>query len=288
MSFHASLERGFKHSLILAVMGVSACGTSAGVKEFELYAEAFASVADASDVVLNEIAAEERLMRRHAMDAKSPFGISHNFKRVDISTFAPSADPKLVASLRLAIDSVVAMNAVLLAYAQGRPLDLLKEELADLETIAADASKLAALGEGVTAVEAALKPIEAPLKVLASVGSREAFRTELIKSAQIIHAVLDAVLDNSTAAFTALTQSEFKALREGGSGQDTVKQDIATEREMLAEWLHLIELSQVALTQATAAVGQPSRDETDLINAARITGELGARVERIKRLSAMN
>ena len=57
---------------------------------------------------------------------------------------------------------------------------------------------------------------------------------------------------------------------------------------MLAEWLHLIELSQVALAKAVEAVGAPGGRNERLIEAAVLSGDLQARVDRIKRLSAAN
>jgi hypothetical protein len=273
-------------SLGLAIFALAGCGTTAGVQEFQTYASAFSSVVEASDSVLNEMAAEEKTKRIRVIDGNS---ISDTLERKDIPLFAPSADPPFVASVRFAVHSVAEMNGILLAYAEGRALDGLKEDVAGLQA--------AGLGFSATEVaEPAAKAINAEILVLGEVlsfasdiGSREAFRAELVKASGQINTVLDVVLNQSTTAYRTLTSSEFRALR-GSSPEQAVqiRQDIATEREMLAEWLYLIELSQVALNKAvSAATGSPDQN-TRLVEAALLTGDLRARAERIKRLAAEN
>jgi len=275
-----------KRSLGLAIFVLAGCGTTAGVQEFQTYASAFSSVVEASDSVLNEMAAEEKAKRIRVIDGNS---ISDTLERKDIPLFAPSADPPFVASVRFAVHSVAEMNGILLAYAEGRALDGLKEDVAGLQA--------AGLGFSATEVaEPAAKAINAEILVLGEVlsfasdiGSREAFRAELVKASGQINTVLDVVLNQSTTAYRTLTSSEFRALR-GSSPEQAVqiRQDIATEREMLAEWLYLIELSQVALNKAvSAATGSPDQN-TRLVEAALLTGDLRARAERIKRLAAEN
>jgi len=275
-----------KRSLGLAIFVLAGCGTTAGVQEFQTYASAFSSVVEASDSVLNEMAAEEKAKRIRVIDGNS---ISDTLERKDIPLFAPSADPPFVASVRFAVHSVAEMNGILLAYAEGRALDGLKEDVAGLQA--------AGLGFSATEVaEPAAKAINAEILVLGEVlsfasdiGSREAFRAELVKASDQINTVLDVVLNQSTTAYRTLTSSEFRALR-GSSPEQAVqiRQDIATEREMLAEWLYLIELSQVALNKAvSAATGSPDQN-TRLVEAALLTGDLRARAERIKRLAAEN
>ena len=275
-----------KRSLGLAIFVLAGCGTTAGVQEFQTYASAFSSVVEASDSVLNEMAAEEKAKRIRVIDGNS---ISDTLERKDIPLFAPSADPPFVASVRFAVHSVAEMNGILLAYAEGRALDGLKEDVAGLQA--------AGLGFSATEVaEPAAKAINAEILVLGEVlsfasdiGSREAFRAELVKASDQINTVLDVVLNQSTTAYRTLTSSEFPALR--GSSPELavqIRQDIATDREMLAEWLYLIELSQVALNKAvSAATGSPDQN-TRLVEAALLTGDLRARAERIKRLAADN
>ncbi len=278
-----------KRSIGAAVFALAGCGTTAGVQEFQTYATAFSSVVEASDSVLNEMAAEERVKRIRVIDAGAAGGISDTLERKDIPIFAPSADPPFVASMRFAVHSVADLNDILLAYAEGRALDGLKADAAGLQE--------AGLGFRVTDVaDPAAKAINAELEILGEVlgfasgiGSREAFRTELIKAADQINTVLDVVLGQSTTAYRTLTSSEFRALRGSTAAQaDQIRQDIATEREMLSEWLYLIELSQDALNQAVAAASSKPDQNTRLVEAAVLTGDLRARADRIKRLAAQN
>ncbi|WP_299655749.1 hypothetical protein [uncultured Tateyamaria sp.] len=271
--------------LLMAFSALANCGTTVAVREFTAYAEAFDGVVEASDTVLNEIAAEERLTRKRTIDRGS---VSNKFTRDDISIFAPSADPPFVASMRFAVQSVADLNGILLAYAQGRPLDVLKKDVNALQVSALGFEKQDT-GNGLSgALNGKIAVFEEALDVFAGIGSREAFRTELSKTAGKISDVLDVILDNAQVAFTALTASEFRALRGNPPNAAAIREDIATEREMLAEWLHLIELSQSALSQAVSAAGSSVDRNGRLIEAAVLSGDLRARVDRIKRLSAAN
>lgn len=271
--------------LLLGLCVLTSCGTTAAVREFTAYAEAFDGVVEASDAVLNEIAAEERLTRQRTIDRG---GVSDKFTRDDISVFAASADPPFVASMRFAVQSVADLNGILLAYAQGRPLDILKKDVNALQVSALGFEKLEA-GNGLSdAMKGKIAIVEEALAVFAGIGSREAFRTELGKTAGKISDVLDVILDNTQVAYTALTASEFRALRGNPPNASVIKADIATEREMLAEWLHLIELSQSALSKAVSAAAPSADRNARLIEAAVLSGDLRARVDRIKRLSAAN
>lgn len=271
--------------VLIAVLGLASCGTTAGVQEFTTYAEAFDGVVEASDVVLNELASEERATRVRSIDRGS---VSSKFDRKDITVFAPSADPPFVASIRFAVRAVADLNGILLAYAQGRPLDILKGDVAALQASALGFENVDTTDAASNALKGEIAILKEALDVLAGIGSREAFRTELIKTADRINAVFDVVLNNTQVAYTTLTASEFRALRGGGANAAAINEEIATEREMLAEWLHLIELSQVALAKAVKAAGTPGGRNERLIEAAVLSGDLQARVDRIKRLSAKN
>jgi len=271
--------------VLIGVWGLASCGTTAAVREFTTYAQAFDSVVEASDAVLNELASEERTTRIRSVDRGS---VSSKFDRKDITVFAPSADPPFVASIRFAVRSVSDLNGILLAYAQGRPLDILKGDVAALQASALGFEKVDATDAASKALKGEIAILKEALDIFAGIGSREAFRTELIKTADGINAVLDVVLNNSQVAYTTLTASEFRALRRGGASSAAINGEIATEREMLAEWLHLIELSQVALAKAVKAADTPGGRNERLIEAAVLSGDLQARVDRIKRLSAAN
>lgn len=276
------MRKFFLFPLLLILVG---CGTTAGVREFQTYSDAFAAVVEASDSVLNEIAAEERTKRIRALDGR---GISDKLERKDISTFAPSADPPFVASMRFAIHSVADMNNILLAYAEGRSLDALKKDVEDLRSAGLGFSVIETASAAVKEMNSGILILNEVLGVLGGIGSREAFRVELTKSSDKINAVLDVLLKHSTTTFRTLTTSERRELLSNASNASEIRKKIATEREMLAEWLHLIELSQVALNKAVqASSAQPDRNGR-LVEAAVLTGDLRARAERIKRLAAQN
>jgi len=270
--------------VILSVLVLAGCGTTAGVQEFQTYATAFDSVVEASDSVLNEMAAEERAKRIRVIDGG---GISDTLNRSDIPIFAPSADPPFVASVRFAVHAVAELNAVLLAYAEGRALSGLKADVASLQEAGIGFSAVETTDAAAKAVNVEIAALGEVLDFAGGIGSREAFRQELVKAADQINNLLDVVLNQSTTAYRTLTSSEFRALR-GATGDEAaaIRQAIATEREMLAEWLYLIELSQSALNEAvTAAAGAPGQNAR-LIEAGLIAGDLRARADRIKRLSA--
>nr|WP_321462226.1 hypothetical protein [uncultured Cohaesibacter sp.] len=278
-----------KFLLVLVALTVAGCATSSGVREFQTYAKIFDEVVEASDTVLNEMAAQERKQRIRALDGKS---ISDRLERADISVFAPSADPPFVASLRFAVQSVATMNGVLLAYAEGQALEVMKEDVKQLQAAGIGFETLQTSDLVSPLLVTRISQLEEGLDVLIGIGSREAFRKELASSSDKINNLLDVVLSHSTIAFRTLTSSEFREYQTvqftNAARAAELRQKIATKREMLAEWLHLIELSQQALNKAIAASAEKSGLEYRLVNTAVLLGDMKARADRIKRLAAQN
>jgi len=269
---------------------LAGCGTTAAVREFQTYALAFDAVQEASDAVLTEIAASERKSRIDLIDNDKTGGISDELKPANIAIFAPNADPKFVGSMRFAVNSVAQFNDVMLAYAEGRALGILGSEISSLrsagvgfETPAKDS------GTAVTDISKSIKGLNIALELLAGVGSREAFRTQLKASGQELDAVLAVLIKHSDVAFKLLTGDDFGDLRIAvqidKSAVSEIRDKIAKDREMLAEWLYLIQLSRAALAEALAAIGAPQSSSARLVEAAVIAGDLRARAERIKRLA---
>jgi len=69
---------------LLVFVALIGCGTTAGVREFQSYAQAFRAVEAASDVVLAKMAAAERMQETALIDGLSPHGISATLGRDQI------------------------------------------------------------------------------------------------------------------------------------------------------------------------------------------------------------
>jgi len=272
---------------LLVFVALIGCGTTAGVREFQSYARAFAAVEAASDVVLAKIAAAERAQSVALIDELSPDGISGRLPRENIVIFAPSADTPYVASVRYAIRSVLQFNDVMLAYAEGRAVGVLKGQIRDIQ--AAGIGFIAPEAAQQTALSAALPALNTALEALAGAGSREAFRAEMRDSADELDTVLEGILNSSETAFATLAGPDFTALRairsQSSKPAEAIRVRIAKKRELLAEWLHLVQLSRAALADAVASIDAPQSGSAQLVEAAVIAGDIMARADMVRRLA---
>jgi len=269
---------------------LSGCGTTAGVREFQAYSAAFSAVEEASDAVLIDIAAGERAARINQIDGRAQFGISTDLDSRDLSTFAPNADPTFVAAVRYAINSVERYNQTLLAYAEGRSLSILKGQISDLNNASIGFTAMPPVkGADLLGKIGFLKDL---LDVAVGVGSREAFRIELREGGEALGQVLDEILKYSDVAFDMLTGTDFRELRVVSGGNETraaaLRTSIAKKREMLAEWLYLLQQARAALDGAVRAIDVPQTAGQRLVETAVIVGDLRARAERIKKLAVEN
>jgi len=175
---------------------------------------------------------------------------------------------------------------VLLAYAEGRAVGILKGQISDIQ--GAGIGLIAPAAGDAAALSSALPALNTALEALAGVGSREAFRAEMRGSAEELDTVLNAILDSSETAYATLTGPDFSALRlirSNSKAAAAIRVRIAKKRELLAEWLHLVQLSRAALADAVASIDAPQSGSARLVEAAVIAGDIMARADMVRRLA---
>ena len=280
----------YLRSVMIFTLALSGCGTTSGVREFQTYARAFDAVEDASDAVLNEIAASERREEISLLDSASNLRISETLLRQDIALFAPSADPPFVQSMRFAVASVAKFNDAMLAYAEGRAIGILTNQIGEIR--AAGVGFEAPVAGAEAGFSNPIKKLTIGLEILANVGSREAFRSQLSGAVLELDNLLDVLINNSDTAFKSLTAPDFAELRNvrqvNSPEANSIRARISKKRAMLAEWLYLIQLSRSALADAVAAIEAPQSSSSRLVEAAVVAGDLMARADMIKRLATEN
>jgi hypothetical protein len=268
--------------------GLVGCGTTAGVREFQTYTAAFDSVHEASESVLTEISIAERAAEIELIDTPSAQGVSSDFAPENIPIFAPNADPPFVAATRLAINSVLQFNDIMSRYAAGQGFSILRNDAQSIRNANIGFGD-PDLGADYADISASLTVIKQLFVVLEGAGSREAFRTEMRTSGAELTTLLELLISKSDIAFDLLTQDDFADLDFASDSEaEEIRDRIRAEREMLANWLYMIQQSQSLLEISMDAIDAPQSASSRLVEAGVIAGDLRARAENIKQAAIQN
>lgn len=277
---------------ILLLLPIS-CGTTAGVREFQAYAVGFQELESASEDVLAKLGEAERNSDIALIDEDTVEGISGDLARENIPLFASKADPQFTGALRTAVQSVTLYNDALLRYASGSGLSGLSSDVGVFQS--GDFGFEAPEGGGASLAElfGASQKVAILISGLESIGSREAFRTELRASGKEVIKLLDMLPNFSDTAFNALTRDDFadlrRAIRRGQTADaDRLRQSISDDRTMLADWFYMIELSREQLELAMRAIDRPASANQRIVEAALVAGDFRARADSIKALAVKN
>lgn len=271
----------------------AACGTTAGVREFQAYTVGFEEFEAASEDVLAVLGDAERRQDIADLDEDTAEGISGDLSPVNVPLFARQADPPFTASLRLAVDSVGLYNEALMRYASGRGLSGIRDGIDVFQPEDFGFETPAGGQPGLDVLFGATERAAVVLKGLESTGSRAAFRTELRRSGKEVIALLDLMSNFSDTAFNTLTRDKFadlrRAIRRGQTADaERLRVSIRDDRTMLAEWFYMIALSRTQLLAAMQAIDRPTSANQRIIDAALVAGDFRARADTIKALAIRN
>lgn len=290
------------------ILLLAACSNTAGVAEFRVYAEAVDALAIASEPLVDRLGVAERRNAVELIDqgtapggevvagaqAGDPAkGLAPHFKLQHAAYFAKSGDPPFAGAIRASVASLRRFNAAALVYAEGRALDDARTDLtATTANITGGFTALAA-ASGVSiaapAVGPAVKAFLEGASIFGEFGSRDAFRDILREEGARIDTLLTALMENAPIAFNALTESDFE--RRGdlileGADITEVTARIVKEREILAEWVLLIRDAKTLLADTLRAIDAPQTLGGGVAVASELSGDIRARLERIRVLTA--
>ena len=236
----------------------------------------------------------ERRRAARSSQAGDPIqGLARQFKLEHAAYFAKSGDPPFAGAIRASVASLKRFNAAALVYAEGRALDDARADLtATTANITGGFNALAAasgVGVAAPAVGPAVEAFLEGASIFGEFGSRDAFREILKEEGGRIDALLTALMDNAPIAFTALTQSDFNRrgdLLLDGADVSEVTAKIVAEREILAEWVLLIRDARTLLADTLRAIEAPQTLGGGVTVASEVSGDIRARLERIRVLTA--
>lgn len=285
---------------ILVSVGTTGCVSRAGIAEFQAYKNIFDTAAEAAEPIIAILRNEERALKRGrindgkaengvAVDVAS--GIAMNFDPAHAEILSDTADPPFTHAVRGAVSVLQSYNEIMIKYAEGTALDALRAEAKRLQNEAiGTASALAgaagssfALGAG---AKVALGTIGEVAGTLAKSGSRQAFRTELVKREPEMQTLLDELISSTVEAYDLVTRRSQRVVLSGEASAKDERAKIEARRKMLAEWVVLLRNSKIALRSAASAIRDGGGAFALVSGSANTLAEIHASAQRIKDLAA--
>jgi len=288
----------------------SGCASTAGVAEFESYAAAFDQVAISAEPLLvklrlserkigmADIDAGEKVNRAKVpkidIDASNDVSIAERFDVAHASYFAKSGDPPFTAAMRFSVDSVRRYNATLLRFARGEALEQVQADLSSSLTegkaFMTAFNLVDAAGSATPGIGVAINALNEVLDAASQTGSREAFRTDLRNNGEKLQLLLTEIRNSTPSAFDTLTRDSRSALVlavaiSDQAAIDSNRKQIEKARELLGEWVQLVNISSTALAAAISAIDADSGAAGRIASAAALSADLRVRALRVRELA---
>ncbi|MBS0259531.1 hypothetical protein ACSV5S_04700 [Agrobacterium deltaense] len=276
------LSSNFLYLFFVIVFFLQGC-TATGLREFELYRQAYEAQFAEANALLVDIAKAER---------KAWFDINgkdKNFAPDDAAYYVESVEPPLTASLRRSLQALNDYNAALVALGKGENAAAAVDRVTGFALNIKSASAAIGAIDGKTAppvvAQAALtlSPGLAQAKIAAeallAAAGREEFRRRLVANGKHMDAFLVALRDATPSMHLLLNAGQNRYSTDGGSAA-TRNAAFESNRLRLAGWVLLIDQSRVALARALAAASAPAGVSISSLNDASI--ELRVLAEKIR------
>ncbi|CUX34438.1 MULTISPECIES: hypothetical protein [Agrobacterium] len=269
-------------NFIIILLFLPGC-TAAGLREFELYRQAYEAQYVEADLLLADLAKAERnsWQRSHAAD--------RDFNPDHAAYYIEGAEPPLTASLRRSLIALKDYNAALVALATGENAETLVTRFTgfaanvDSAYESITAIKKRSAPEEVLAVADKIWPgvraAEAVGNSLLAAAGREEFRVRLSTNNKKMQEFLSALRSATPAMYKLLAAGQRRYSRDGGGNQEDDELQ-KKNRRLLAGWVLLIDQSSVALARAAQAAETPNTISISNLNGAAI--ELRILAERIR------
>jgi hypothetical protein len=249
---------------------LSSCGSHKGVAEFELFRNGYVATYETGDMILDRLAVAER----EAFELTDMLN-KEKEKTPDLVVFDPknaayyskAVDPPGTAAFRRSLKAVQTYNDALYGLASGQTAEVIAARFSQLGAIGTSATLEASIilgapqmASGVTAVNTAIELLK-PLGELAlDFTTREEFREELLENAHKMQDILDATKKSTPQIFDMLFAKMIYNSYENNRGllKEEDVEKVKTTRELMANWVILLEASQLALKETVAAIKKDS------------------------------
>ncbi|KJF74647.1 hypothetical protein [Agrobacterium arsenijevicii] len=272
--------------LVLISGFLNSC-TAAGYQEFQQYSKAYDAQYVQGDTVLQEVGAAER----HIWSKTAPL-LNENgtFKPDEAAYYLDNVEPPYTAAVRASLKVIKGYNDAIVALASGENAKALSNRVSTLTVNVAAAvgatramgsstitpAALAKTGAGDVARKLTDQLVLLPVvNEVASIASREAFRTQLINSHSRIHIMLMELRNNGTPVMYEMLRE--KSGKVGNSRRPLPDPDA---QAMLAGWVLLLDKTDIALMAAVAAAKTGSQFNLDTLSQASV--ELTLLAEQVR------
>ena len=291
--------------VLLAALLCAGCTNLSGVSEFRAYDAAIDNLSSGTAAMADYLRVAEKKEAIALIDhgvgegatmeavpvngvtAGVPrFGIAPRFQPAHATYFSETADPPLTAALVRSVSALSHYNDALSVYAEGRGLEAATSSLVGLSHDLR--AGLAALGPTVPGLGTGAEVLQQGVGVAGTVGSREAFRTELTARGAKLDELLVGLRVASTEVFANLTAEEMDELKSVPSDARKAEliETVRAKRRVVAEWVLLVDLARDALAALRAAVAAEPSLAASAASGAELAAEARARAEAIRRILA--
>ena len=271
---------------------VGACGSSKGVREFQLYTQAFDYQVEAGNTVLDSVARAERIVALRRIKRRGEFS---EFRPEEAAYWVDTVQPPITDSIRSSISSLKTYNNTLSALANGEKAEALANKLGQLSSdlISAGASITIAVGGPtvVTGSNALLKQLLDEINVLlpaiklvAVRAGREAFRKLLIETYPTMREFQKSLRDSTPVMFELLKRGRATrgSFEPNAIASTADAENLRRERELLAGWVLLMDKSLIAMETAYLAAKSDALLLQDVSAVGEAAIELRVTAEQIK------
>ena len=266
---------------------LSSCATNRGIVEFGVYRDAYVSAAETGQSILDRLAIAEREIHERISPPINATNIK--FNPDEASYYSKAVDPPATAAFRRALRAVQMYNDALYGLASGQTAEAMAANISRLSAVgasaagelgglastavpgaAAGAATFTAAAAGVNATVKALEPLNA---FALGFKTRAEFRERLLSEYHTIDQILKTTRDKTEVIFHALfattvddsieTFEDLEPITEADTGRvgelkDEKIKKIKQTRELLSNWVILLDGSRLALNQAVIAVEDTS------------------------------
>ena len=273
-------------SLASCLLSLVSCNAVA-YREFQSYSDAFDAQYAQGDTVLQKVAVAEKQIWAKTAPLLNPKG---TFNPDDAAYYLDNVEPPYTASLRATLKVIKSYNEAMIALASGENAKALSSRVSTLtRNVAAAVIATQVIGAGTSLPtplsakgadrfaenltdQLVLIPV---VKGVASIASRESFRTRLVDSHGAIHNMLIELRNNGTPIM-------YEMLREksGKVGSSRLPQPDQEAQVPLAGWVMLLDKTDAALAAAVEAARNGSQFNLDTLSQASI--ELTILAEQVR------
>lgn len=276
--------RWFCVALFIVCM-LASCASNRGIVEFGAYRDAYVSTAETGQFILDRLAIAERELHelkteREVRERTPPQFMTKDirFNPDEASFYSKAVDPPATAALRRALRAVQLYNDALYGLASGQTAEAMAANISRLSgvgastagelggTVAAAApvavTGAAAVTTGAVAVNNVVRALE-PLNAFAfRFKTRTEFRERLLGQYKTIDNILKTTRDSSKTIFDSLfakmIDDRNNSFDDNGLLSENDKMKFKQTRELLSNWVILLDGSRLALTQAVMALEDTS------------------------------